>query len=617
MCNLAAHENIDLSQYLPYGKILDYPLPKKENITKNKRTISYKPSELFCVICNDEQCVDTCTKENINRFDQRMSYLRWIKEHHLVMHKGNRLSFIIASFWSTAYNSTALHTEYRLISLHNYDYLKPVNNKKSKKSNMSIKECGYCNTTKKKLNRCGGCKILCYCSTECQKKHWFLIHKSYCKKWKKQYKDVAPTPEQINELLTSEFLKLNKMSNHYYGKKVDEFTKMLKVRAIITQNEKPEELLFENKDDSSVFIANTMIMNILDAFDRDGDRKLNFKEWKSMANVLGFGHRFFTSSRIGSAKILFFNICIDIGLLNAYQPSISSGIYGSYIYENYDTELLLGPREIFETLKFFAWFRSRMKNNTDDDFKEKFDFYDEDACTEMACQLLFKLYGHAEAISFIGETHREDLFDAILETVPYLNNDIISIIYNYVTLTGQNVIYVSWHKIKWLNFEENQRSLWKLYDIKTDIMYYDICYLAKDDEQGYQDIEIMMEICDDKKSCDDKLDTIESYTFGHEMIDMKEKLNPRTRWNLGTCPSSVPNYSFSLKEHAILIGKVLKFHNLNPKLCHYIYVGIQIHVNRNDKSKIVDAFNEIYGSNTRFRSHTKKEPMMFHDMMNI
>ena len=33
------------------------------------------------------------------------------------------------------------------------------------------------------LQKCTRCKVLQYCSKECQKEHWMLVHKSQCKKF--------------------------------------------------------------------------------------------------------------------------------------------------------------------------------------------------------------------------------------------------------------------------------------------------------------------------------------------------------------------------------------------------------------------------------------------------
>lgn len=48
------------------------------------------------------------------------------------------------------------------------------------KSNTPIRRCQYCFKTDEKLSKCSGCKVVHYCSKECQKQGW-KIHKVYCK----------------------------------------------------------------------------------------------------------------------------------------------------------------------------------------------------------------------------------------------------------------------------------------------------------------------------------------------------------------------------------------------------------------------------------------------------
>ena len=49
------------------------------------------------------------------------------------------------------------------------------------------------------LQKCGRCKLLQYCSTQCQAEHWALVHKSQCKilAWARQSEEVGKEPVGI------------------------------------------------------------------------------------------------------------------------------------------------------------------------------------------------------------------------------------------------------------------------------------------------------------------------------------------------------------------------------------------------------------------------------------
>lgn len=52
--------------------------------------------------------------------------------------------------------------------------------------------CSYCILERPSLKRCSGCKVLYYCSTACQNRHWKDFHSRECKSLKK-LPDVPPT----------------------------------------------------------------------------------------------------------------------------------------------------------------------------------------------------------------------------------------------------------------------------------------------------------------------------------------------------------------------------------------------------------------------------------------
>eukprot|EP01083_Nonionella_stella_P078700 215525_1 len=622
-------KKLDLSEYLIYGPLKDYPVSHKESKDHfgDKLTLGQKLAnkltqpEIFNVICCHASCVHSMPYFGrlapSSRFHERMSYEEWFNEHHSIRHPHSPQMFRVASFWSTAHNECSYHTEYRLISLEDNQPLKPLHQiyeTNGSKTSCASKatHCAYCRAKNKPLRRCGGCKILFYCSTLCQKKHWELIHKKECKLWKKKYKNKTLTEQQIDDLCTGSLLKLSKLEESYHGKRIELFKQMIHERTLIAQKETPEDCLFDGGDSKEISVINTVMRFVIQAFDRDGDKKLNFTEWCRMVKELNLGRL--------RLRYVWDVINEDLGLSQPYEPSLSNGTYGSYIYPDFNGfgEILHGPREIMETLRWCAYIRTtQVENNEDTDFMDEYDLDDDMEAMKKAFKLLLKLSGHAQAIVCSGEPPEDRIYDTILEAVPYLNLDIASVIYNYSTLTGQHIIYVSWHKIRWLNLSEDQDGLWALYDRKRGDQYYDLYYLSKQDEKGYDDTTIGIEICDDRDACNKKLDMLDSGDmFAFASVDMNERLRSNQRWCLGQCASYIPNNSFNLNEYAILIGKVLEFHGLNPRLCHYIYIGVGVKGETKHKSKIVDAFNVKYGTNARYRPHKQKRPMLLHDIFN-
>ena len=109
-----------------------------------------------------------------------------------------------------------------------------------------------------------------------------------------------------------------------------------------------------------------------------------------------------------------------------------------------------------------------------------------------------------------------------------------------------------------------------------------ISKVSKQEEKGYTDTTIGIQICEGQR-CNEKLETLQSGSpFAFQSVNIEETMNPQQRWCLGQCSGDIPDFSFTLKEHAKLIGKVLEFHGLNAKLCHFIYVGVGVRVERKE-----------------------------------
>ena len=531
--------------------------------------------------------------------------------------------FIVASFWSTFFNKYGYDTEYRLISFDEDKYLKPLNQIYSTQKELVFTRCAYCHLEQSKkvqLLRCSQCKILFYCNIDHQTKHWKLIHKNFCKKWKKKYKHKKLTQQEIDDLDVTTTLFLSKLYQTHHGPKIEIFQDMLHERGR-NEERNQHELLFPDApiDDKYLNTVNLMMTTIIRAFDEDGDSKLNFMEWRKMWRELGF-YSIYDISPFGfySYHDLFYTISQDIGLIPVYQCSLSNGSFGSYIYPHMDMHstssknynVLYGPKEIVQSLRFCAYLKSQNKDNQDEDYMDEHDFYDEQISTQKAFKLLYKLYGHAQCVEVCQS--QTDIYDIILNTInPYLGKDIVTIIYNYSTSAGCSyIINVSWHRIKWYNLNLDQHGLWNLYNRcnYAKKQYYDIFYLFQTNEKGYTYLSIYIEICDNVTKCDEKLAMLQD---GFDRVNELERTNPKQRWCLGQCLSYIPKYSFNIQEHAILIAKVLDFHGLDPKLCHYIYLGVGMNSSMNYKKKVVDAFKKKYNTNTKYRPHQQKRSDYF------
>ena len=364
-----------------------------------------------------------------------------------------------------------------------------------------------------------------------------------------------------------------------------------------------------------------MLLSCFLAFDRDGDGKLCFEEWKTLWQTLGFRtvrdiQRFqLRGAPIASWKHLFYQIAAEpwIALLPEYEPSLSSGVYGGYLYPNatIGSPILFGKQQIIETLGYCAFFKMHDSKNEDPEFEKKFDFGDAKASTQRAFSLLSRLLGHAMHMTVYDESSRaeEKVYDAIMEAVPFLDKDTVSIIYDFQSITLSHFLNVSWHRIEWTTLPDDTEGIWNAYDRESEHQHFDLFYLKKQDEKGYDDVSLQIEICDDIEKCNEKLKCLEDRSpFGFSMANMMDNSNRKQRWCLGMCAAYIPMYSFVLRDHAKLIGKVLKYHNLNPVQCHYIYVGEQFDIKIENKEKIVNEYNAVFGSKTKFRPHAPKKP---------
>ena len=337
-------DSFDLSVFLDNGRFTDYPISFEESHRhfgdkiKQKSCKQLSGNDIFTVICGHHAC------RSSSSFNERMSYSDWLDTHHTIKHPNLPPQAFVASFWSTSCDGYALGTEYQLISkgARNKYYLKPLDKIYADKP-PSVRKCGYCQIKSSgnlKLLRCSGCKILFYCSSECQRKHWRLIHKEDCKVWRKKYKCQQLTEDELNDL---DAISTTKLASGECKSFQDMLDARKKIRTRLRlQNE--ETLLFKNDDSPLSQSVNVAMSTIIEAFDSDKDQKLNYKEWTRMVREMGF------SDDNYNVLAVFHNCC----QINGLTPEDTD-------LENFnptDSNLLFKPIDIWGTMKLCAWLKA-------------------------------------------------------------------------------------------------------------------------------------------------------------------------------------------------------------------------------------------------------------------
>lgn len=164
-----------------------------------------------------------------------------------------------------------------------------------------------------------------------------------------------------------------------------------------------------------------------------------------------------------------------------------------------------------------------------------------------------------------------------------------------------------------------------MYDRDRDDQHFDLFYISKS-EKGYDDISVHVQICTNPTRCGQKLNLLEQYRDNGDsqkfhLLEMLDKGIGRQKWCLGQCLAAIPTFSFNVRDHALLLSKVLKYHGMNPILCHSIYVGPGVKVELEQKQgigakrKVVELFRKICGSETRFRPHAPKKSARLHSLL--
>ena len=215
--------------------------------------------------------------------------------------------------------------------------------------------------------------------------------------------------------------------------------------------------------------------------------------------------------------------------------------------------------------------------------------WDEAARFSRALSVLFKM--HARIVSESQEDHSEKdcIFQAIRESIPMFDDDVISIIHACCTL-GSDVFRIDQHDLLWSNIclhHDSYTSLWNTYE-RNNALPFDVFYFEKDG-----DIQVCLELCEGSK-CTRRLE----YMQATGLPLPSPSGCSRDRWIIGSTCASIPNESFNVDQHAELIGLVLEFNGLQHSLCHSIYIGRTVQVefewSFEDKSTIVTVFNDMY-----------------------
>ena len=110
----------DLSQQCPYGLINDEPVPIAETQkrfrqllkTNTTKTNNFRPSTIYNVICEHDDCAQSETWESRRNF-RNFKSKHWNKKHS----KDERTKCKVVSYWSTEKTGdcTKLSAEYRLV----------------------------------------------------------------------------------------------------------------------------------------------------------------------------------------------------------------------------------------------------------------------------------------------------------------------------------------------------------------------------------------------------------------------------------------------------------------------------------------------------------------------
>jgi len=127
--------------------------------------------------------------------------------------------------------------------------------------NLKDRVCAGCGKVQKKMNKCGGCKTIHYCSADCQKKD-YKQHKSYCKNIKNETALAGNKRVVCMEALTNHFnynpnienSAITKSGIRYWRACIDDWDSNGMVLISTTKEEMDKRFPYNPIDDKSKYI---------------------------------------------------------------------------------------------------------------------------------------------------------------------------------------------------------------------------------------------------------------------------------------------------------------------------------------------------------------------------
>ncbi len=127
--------------------------------------------------------------------------------------------------------------------------------------NLKDRVCAGCGKVQKNMNKCGGCKTIHYCSTDCLKKH-YKYHKSCCKNIKKENALTGNKRVVCTEAIANHFIHnpniensvITKSGIKYWKSTIKDWNSNDMLIVSTTKEEMDKRFPYNPVDDKSEFI---------------------------------------------------------------------------------------------------------------------------------------------------------------------------------------------------------------------------------------------------------------------------------------------------------------------------------------------------------------------------